>query len=56
MEKKRKKALRTQYKKEAEQARLDADVVVRAINALGSNCDCELLLNVTPDRFGYPSE
>lgn len=31
---------------------LDPDRVAAAVSAIGGCCDCEVLLNVTPDQFG----
>jgi len=33
---------------------LDPDTVVTALQAFGGHCDCEVLANVTPDKFGWP--
>lgn len=32
---------------------LDSDVVTEAVAELGGYCDCEVLANVTPDKFGW---
>ena len=37
-----------------EGANLDAGPVVAGLREFGGTCDCEVLLNVTPDKFGWP--
>ncbi len=32
---------------------MDPDRMTAAVSAFGGYCDCEVLLNVTPDLFGY---
>ena len=32
----------------------DVEAVVRGVSANGGFCDCEVLANVTRDRFGWP--
>jgi hypothetical protein len=32
---------------------LDPEVVLAALQEFGGFCDCELLANVTPDKFGW---
>ena len=40
----------------AASAGLDPDAVAKGVAAFGGHCDCEVLWNVTPDKFGYPEK
>ncbi len=40
----------------AETAGLDPEAVVRGVNAHGGFCDCEVVLNVTFDKFGWSEQ
>jgi hypothetical protein len=33
---------------------LDASAITASLGELAAFCDCEVLANVTPDRFGWP--
>jgi len=33
---------------------LDVDRVLASVREFGGFCDCEVLFNVTPDKFGWP--
>jgi hypothetical protein len=35
---------------------LDPEAVARGVGEFGAFCDCEVLRNVTPDKFDYPEE
>jgi hypothetical protein len=37
----------------AEEQRLDIERVLESVGAFGGYCDCEVLFNVTPDKFGW---
>jgi hypothetical protein len=37
----------------AEQQGLDAEAVLTSVREFGGCCDCEVLPNVTPDKFGW---
>jgi hypothetical protein len=40
----------------ARRSGLDPEAVVRGVGEFGAFCDCEVLLNVTPDKFGTARE
>lgn len=40
----------------AEGEGLDLERVLASLHEFGGHCDCEILFNVTPDKFGWPEE
>ncbi len=34
---------------------VDMEALVEGLKALGGTCDCKVLAQVTPDRFGWPA-
>jgi len=40
----------------AKEADLDVERVLASVREFGGFCDCEVLFNVTPDKFGWPGQ
>lgn len=40
----------------AQKAKLEVERVLASVREFGGYCDCEVLLNVTPDKFGWQED